>query len=68
MRLIRSLSRRAKAKTRLEIERTKRGQRKELICGAMAVAAILIVAGLIFDASADIGHSGRPTIQRATAW
>lgn len=39
---------------------------KRILYGAVAVASLLFLASIIFDADAYTGLSGRPSTQRAT--
>jgi hypothetical protein len=67
MRLIKSLLRRGTSRTRLEIERARHAPRRVFV-GAVALASLLFLASVVFGADELTGLSGRPSIQRATAW
>lgn len=53
----------------LETERMRSGRRRPLVYALATAAAALFIAVIVFDASsADMGLTGRPTVQRANAW
>ncbi len=60
MRLIRSLLRRGISRVMLEIERARHAPRRAIYAAA-AVASLLFLASIIFDADAYTGLSGRPS-------